>query len=324
MTFNKEERIGVFSVAKIFVEDFEWIFREQPINDFGIDAFVEITKKRYLNGDIFPTGRIIGIQIKSGESFFNEENKENYVFRGSKKHSDYWLSHSIPIIIVIYNKFTNRAYWQEINKSTVILTKKAFKLNIPKINLLNTEAEGRLKRIGYFKNKYEYKLWQLRSASELIKSVIRQKHFLYIELSECHWVDNYQVSVLITQVDDENIAKVYHCSFQCYYSFYLPVTKSIVEGIKDIIPWVNLICNDIPFTDEFFLENVIADRKEFMKVLGINKGLLDETLIYSMACQMTGEYYFKLEVSPNELAFNFLALNEFLNKEPKVEQRLFL
>ena len=74
LTFNKEERIGVFSVAKIFVEDFEWIFREQPINDFGVDAFVEITKKSHpINKDIVPSGRIIGLQIKSGERFFKEE-----------------------------------------------------------------------------------------------------------------------------------------------------------------------------------------------------------------------------------------------------------
>lgn len=44
MRSNNEERIGVYSVAKVFSENLKWIFREQPINEFGIDAFVEITK----------------------------------------------------------------------------------------------------------------------------------------------------------------------------------------------------------------------------------------------------------------------------------------
>ncbi len=39
---------------------------------------------------------------------------------------------------------------------------------------------------------------------------------------------------------------------------------------------------------------------------------------------MTGDYYFKLGAIPNNLAFGFLTLNDFLTKEPKVEQRLFL
>ncbi len=52
---NSEERIGVYSIAKIFVEELKWIFREQPINDFGIDGFVEITKYQ------MPTGRLFGV-----------------------------------------------------------------------------------------------------------------------------------------------------------------------------------------------------------------------------------------------------------------------
>lgn len=38
MAYNCEERIGVYSVSKIFTETLGWIFREQPINDFGVDA----------------------------------------------------------------------------------------------------------------------------------------------------------------------------------------------------------------------------------------------------------------------------------------------
>ena len=65
MTFNKEERIGVFSIAKIFVEDFEWIFREQPINDFGIDAFVEIIINKQIEEEQFLNANITFKEIES-------------------------------------------------------------------------------------------------------------------------------------------------------------------------------------------------------------------------------------------------------------------
>ena len=220
----------------------------------------------------------------------------------------------------MYNKTTHKAYWQEIKESTVTLTRKTFKVNIPKNNLLNITAGEKLKKIGYFRNIYEYKLWQLTSVSELIKVVLKQKHFLYIELSDCHWTDDFLVSILITQEDDDNIPYILNCGFQYHFSFYLQDKKSIVSGIKDTIPWINLIYGDLPFTDEIFYKNVITSYKEYEEYFRID----DQMSIYSIACHMTGDYYFKLDVSPNELAYNFLALNEFLTKEPEVEQRFFL
>ena len=77
MRYKSKERVGVYSVAKIFTENLGWIFREQPINDFGIDGFVEITRIRLNLKDLIPTGRLLGVQIKSGKSFFKEI-KDNF------------------------------------------------------------------------------------------------------------------------------------------------------------------------------------------------------------------------------------------------------
>ncbi len=65
MKYNTEERIGVYSVAKIITEKLKWIFREQPINDFGIDGFVEVTRASINPNYQIPTGKLFGVQIKS-------------------------------------------------------------------------------------------------------------------------------------------------------------------------------------------------------------------------------------------------------------------
>ncbi|MCL6294353.1 DUF4365 domain-containing protein [Jejuia spongiicola] len=324
MTFNKEERIGVFSVAKIFVEDFEWIFREQPVNDFGIDAFVEITSRIHpLVKNIVPTGRLIGVQIKSGESFFSEEKDADFIYRGSKKHLSYWSSHSIPVILILYDKSTNSAYWQEISKSSVTLTKKAFKLSVPKSNLLTTKFYEKLEDIGYYKNEYGYRLWQLRRSIEAMKIATTRKCFLYIQLSENYYTKDYHVEILMSPEDDDFIAKVFHklfhSNFEVFYSFHLKNNNSLTDGIKETIPWVDLFYKGVPFSDEIFQKNVITDTNEFSKTWRIKPDLTDEKSIYAIACEMTGDYYFKLEVSPNELASNFIAINEFLTKKPEVE-----
>lgn len=55
-------RLGVSAVSSIVQEDLKWIFREQPKDDFGIDAYIEICDKGK------PTGRLIAVQIKIGRA----------------------------------------------------------------------------------------------------------------------------------------------------------------------------------------------------------------------------------------------------------------
>lgn len=57
------ERIGVYAIASIF-EEMGFVFREQPIEDYGIDAIIEERTTGYLSG------KLIAVQIKSGESSF--------------------------------------------------------------------------------------------------------------------------------------------------------------------------------------------------------------------------------------------------------------
>ncbi len=71
--YDPTERRGVAAVQSIFVDKFRWIFREQQVADFGIDAQVEIVR------DQKPTGQLIALQIKSGPSNFRTHG-ENFVF----------------------------------------------------------------------------------------------------------------------------------------------------------------------------------------------------------------------------------------------------
>ena len=59
---NSKERIGVHHCAEI-AERNNWLFREQPIDDIGIDAHMEWVE---MNGI---SRQLLAVQIKSGESF---------------------------------------------------------------------------------------------------------------------------------------------------------------------------------------------------------------------------------------------------------------
>lgn len=145
--FNPIERIGIHRSALIFLEQFGWIEREQPISDFGIDMHVEIVNEGV------PTGQIFAIQIKSGISYFKEETSTGYIYRGKNKHLEYWLSQSLPVIILIYEPNFNSVFWQLVKPSNTIKTEKAWKIEIPKNQLLERAKED-LRKIYHNPNHY--------------------------------------------------------------------------------------------------------------------------------------------------------------------------
>ncbi|MBN3898913.1 MAG: DUF4365 domain-containing protein [Nostoc sp. NOS(2021)] len=117
-------RIGVAGTELIF-NRLGWIFREQPIEDYGIDAHVEIVENDKA------TGKLIALQIKCGDSWFKETTENEIVFRGKAKHLEYWQQHSLPVLVILYNDQEGYAYWQVVNKNTVQKTVKDWKLLIP-------------------------------------------------------------------------------------------------------------------------------------------------------------------------------------------------
>ena len=82
-------------------EAWGWLFREQPIEDYGIDAHVEP-----LDGLEQPSRQLLALQIKAGASYFAEETKDGWWFRDSRRHWHYWLGHVLPVVIILYNPET--------------------------------------------------------------------------------------------------------------------------------------------------------------------------------------------------------------------------
>jgi len=109
---NEIERLGVNAIERRFLS-MGWIFREQQISDFGVDAHAEPKV------DNAPTGQLVALQIKSGKSYFQKRG-ENFVFRGEQRHLDYWLNHALPVFIILYNPETDLAVWQRVERNLVL------------------------------------------------------------------------------------------------------------------------------------------------------------------------------------------------------------
>ncbi|MDP4510001.1 DUF4365 domain-containing protein [Nonomuraea turcica] len=98
------ERAGVAAVAKAVHERLGWLCREQPVNDFGVDAILELVE----NGHT--AGRLLGAQIKSGQSWFSEPTRDGWIFRFTDEHAQYWFDYDIPVVIVLHDPVSGTLY----------------------------------------------------------------------------------------------------------------------------------------------------------------------------------------------------------------------
>jgi hypothetical protein len=98
--------LGVTEVRRICNQAAQ-IFREVTVRDVGIDAFIEVVD----NGA--PTGDLIGVQIKTGDSYLSKDRKR-FLLPADAGHFAYWARCSFPVIGVIHVPRKRKTYWTNV------------------------------------------------------------------------------------------------------------------------------------------------------------------------------------------------------------------
>jgi hypothetical protein len=132
------ERRAVRRVESLIEDELGWIARPQPLPDYGIDAQAEV-----LASDDLVTGRLLGLQIKGGDSQFVEAKPDGWVFRENLDHLAYWLGHSLRVVVVIVDP-GGEAFWQVVDTSTVHETRRGFSMLIPRSQPFDRQSLDRL------------------------------------------------------------------------------------------------------------------------------------------------------------------------------------
>lgn len=141
---RKHDAIGSIGVTEtqLAVERLGWIFRRQPENDYGIDAHVEVCEA----GEV--RGGLVGLQIKSGASYFTRKSADGWDHPISLEHRDYWLYGTLPVIVVLYDPATRAGYWQVVSDATVVVTGKMAKVTVPRTNTFEAVFENVLRELA--------------------------------------------------------------------------------------------------------------------------------------------------------------------------------
>ena len=236
---NMIERIGINHVGEI-AERNNWMFRDQPVNDIGIDAHIE-----FVDSSGKPK-QLLALQIKTGESWFKEQKDNCVVFRDiNERQYKYWTMNSLPCIVVLYNPDDNTCVWQKLTTETIERTKdgegKGFFVKIPLSQTFLNELSN--EKLLSFTNLPEHII--------NYNFLLSQKEFMRIiqngggiKLHSSEWVNKSSgkgETELI--VDDGKTIQKYS------YPYWFPYT-SYKMVFPRLFPWANFSADE-----EFFEEH---------------------------------------------------------------------
>jgi tetratricopeptide (TPR) repeat protein len=91
---------------------------------------------------------LLALQIKAGDSYFSEETDSGWWYRGENKHLRYWLGHVLPVLLLLYRPASKTLYWEHVTEDRIEYTDTAWKILIPRDQVLTVESAARLRAIA--------------------------------------------------------------------------------------------------------------------------------------------------------------------------------
>ena len=306
---NHTERIGLNHCGEI-AERHNWMFREQPIDDIGIDAHME-----FVDSSGKPK-QLLALQIKSGASWFNEKKDNNVVFRDiNERQYNYWTMNSLPCIVVLYNPDDGACIWQKLTAKTIERTKggdgKGFFVKVPLHQIFLDAASNE-------------KLLSFTNLPEHIVNynfLLSQKKFMQIiqnggtvKLHSYEWVNKSSGrgdTELI--VENENSVEKYS------YPYWFPFTP-YTEVFPRLFPWADFSADKNFFEedDESHWRDLhcFYDREEDkLLCVGDTFDEFRKKLNPMRSINHSGEVAeYMMILSLNDLGRAFLAVDDFVSK----------
>ncbi|WP_329469635.1 DUF4365 domain-containing protein [Exiguobacterium sp. 9-2] len=253
---NNKGSKGVNLVERKVLDELEWIFREQPTQDYGIDGHMEVVDEEFV------TGRLIAIQIKAGSSYLKEETSSGFVFRGKIEHYNYWTNHSLPVILVLCDLEKGVCYWEQISEDKVeLISDTSWKVVVPKLQILDRKSFSKLKQIAENTTEYERRLNSLVLSRAWMEELLNGNKVI---LESDEWINKTSgigsliLKVIDTDTEDEKIILNWPMVF-------FPL-ESYEDVFPELFPWAKFSVDEDYYEEydegEFLADNAVWDKED--------------------------------------------------------------
>jgi hypothetical protein len=231
------EILGMKVVGMLFAT-LGWFMREQPIPDQGIDAQVEAATPQGR-----PNGGVIGLQIKSGSSYFKYSTPGGWWFYPDTENLRYWLNHQLNVAIVLYDPDRNIAYWQAIEQAHIRKTKGGeFRIFIPEEQVLGPGAVPDLLRLANENLLQRSKAGSGDPVSELraeydvgLAWILESGDRLYVEVEESLHSKSGRASLRVVSESDFGTIEI----ARDWPTFYLR-GNAVGDAVTELFPWADV------------------------------------------------------------------------------------
>ena len=307
---NFIEREGVCYCGGIAAKN-KWMFREQPIDDVGIDAHMEFVDS---SGK---SKQLLALQIKSGTSWFKEKKDDCIIFRDiDERQYNYWTMNSLPCIVVLYNTEDKMCVWQKLTTETIEKTKggrgKRYFVKVP-IDQVFLDASSNEKLLTFTNLPEHITNYNFLLSQKRFMQIIQSGGVVKLHSSE--WVNKSSGkgdTELIVD-DGEKIEKY-------LYPYWFPYTP-YTEVFPRLFPWADFFADD-----EFYMNedknlwrdlNCFYDKEnEEWIIVGDTFEEFRKKLKPIRSIDHSGEVAeYMLILSLNELGKAFLVVDEFVSKK---------
>lgn len=284
---QSSERQGVSIVSYVF-ESMGFAFREQPIEDFGIDAIVE---ERESKSKL--TGKLVGVQIKSGTSYFKNIKENKVTFWGKLKHYDYWINYSLPVILVLCDPENRLCIYEVISSDKIVKTEKNWKIEIDLDNKLQ-EAAPRLRMLNNAQTEYHKRLSTLAFAKGLMELAEEEK--LVVEVRE--WINKCSGKGDFIIMKENDAGEVKELFGKTIFGFGI---RPYEEVLPEVFPWANLVLDE-----EYYEMHGDQEYIQYKKQQN-----LDIYPYQNSACEVD---WYRFRPILNEIGKSFMKLDSFLRE----------
>jgi hypothetical protein len=248
----QKDRLGISKVAGQ-VAECGWFFREQPPPDEGIDAQIEGADE-----DGRPNARLVGVQVKSGPSYFESKTEEGWRFWVRRKTFGYWQRSPLPVIVVLYEPESDTAYWQEATPATATRTADGnYTIVVPHDHVLGPDTLDDLEALanrGLPAEAEEQEVaLELRRADADVSwlELLSDGNRLFLEIEE--WVNKTSGRVSLRLVaEDESGSE----SFEREWPWAFIPGASLAEQLPKVFPWADLSVDESHYREEAYVDYV--------------------------------------------------------------------
>lgn len=296
-------------VNRAVVTELGWLFREQPKDDYGIDAQVEIIDNSVV------TPRLLALQIKGGRSVFREPGTGGWWYRPNAKHVRYWISHALPVVVVLVDTETQSMYWQAVSSETVIRASRGgWKILVPENNRLDKRSQSALAEIAAG-DPYVLRVRELQLAQPLMQLLSRGQR-------------------LMIEIEERINSKLGHGSitlatFHPDPGYTTPLVtwgvalrgESYAEAVPRMFAWADVRADDVPYEEVDWLSYEaerpgarVFDQSDWDDFTTWRAGRSDSATLRPFMHTREGLAYWQLELRLNDLGRAFLLVDEFAQR----------